>query len=83
MQATPSFDVPLAPPWEPSGFSNARNLDEFYVAAAGGWDFETGEVVDRDLDRATYRDYTAYRRAPWHAAHPALVSAPMETIPHD
>ncbi len=57
-------DDSLTPPvWEDwDGFSNARNLDEFYVAAHGGWDFETGEVVDREREAAVARDNTSYQQ---------------------
>lgn len=63
-QAAPDPDILLAPPWMGVSFDNATNLDEFYVAAAGGWDFETGEVVDRAREAATSRDSLHYGRWP-------------------
>ena len=41
-------------------YNNATFLDEFYIAAHAGWDFETGEVVDHDREAATTRDMLTY-----------------------
>lgn len=47
-------------PRPPGILNNAHMLDTFYIAAFGGTDWETGEIVDRRLEAATARDDVAY-----------------------
>lgn len=39
---------------------NAMWLDEFYIAAHAGWDFETNEVIDPEREAMTSRDGIYY-----------------------
>lgn len=41
-------------------FSNATDLDDFYITAQSGVDHETGEVIDLEREAATRRDISAY-----------------------
>lgn len=47
-------------PESPLPYSNAQFLDDFYIAAFMGWDFETCEVLDPEREAMAYRDNTAY-----------------------
>lgn len=40
--------------------NNINDMDEFYIAAAYGVDWETGEVVDRAKFEASIRDEEFY-----------------------
>lgn len=47
---------------EPCLYDNAAHLDRFYIEAAVGVDYETGEVVDMERALASYRDDQRYGR---------------------